>query len=229
MEHLVRIGGAYCGRMERKLGSIGLTEKVWEHLTKWWGRVLKIPSWLIFLGGAVIGGLLVAVVMWREMPPLVGVLVGSIISGAFGLIIALEARRIQLAATTWSRRFQAHQEAFALWHQCWSVVHEQDQEKRRRTLNKAHDWWLNNCLYLSEDARNSFARMISAVRMHKMFLEARQGSEQWKKQVIENWDLIAETGQIIIRSSSSHISDDVLRRLGPPDPYGSETRKKPDN
>ena len=125
--------------METQLGPTGQTEKGREHLRKWWARVLKVPPGLIFLGGAVIGGLLVAVVAWREMPPLVGVLVGAIISGAFALIIALEARRIQLAATTWARRFQAHQEAFSLWHQCWSVVHEQDQEKRDQTLNKASE------------------------------------------------------------------------------------------
>jgi hypothetical protein len=215
--------------METKLGMIDQIEKVRENLRKWWTRILKVPSELIFLGGAVIGGLLVAVVTWREMPPLVGVLVGAIISGAFALIIALEARRIQLAATTWARRFQAHQEAFSLWHQCWSVVHEQDQEKKDRILNEASEWWLNNCLYLSEEARNSFAQMISSVRMHKLFLETRQDSEQWKKQVIENWDFIKGTGQTIIRSSSSHISDDVLRRLGPADPYGSEAQKQPRN
>jgi hypothetical protein len=172
--------------METRLGAIAQAEKARERLRKWWARVLKAPPGLIFLGGAVIGGLLVSVVVWKEMPPLVGVLVGAIISGAFASIIALEARRIQLAATTWARRFQTHQEAFCLWHQCWSVVHEQDQKRKDQTLNEASEWWLKNCLYLSEEARNSFARMISSARMHKLFLETGQGSEQWKKQIIEN-------------------------------------------
>ena len=134
--------------MEKRLGAIPPAEKVREHLGKWWARVLKVPPGLIFLGGAVIGGLLVAVVAWREMPPLVGVLVGAVISGFFASIIALEARRIQLAATTWSRRFQAHQEAFTLWHQCWSVVHEEDKKKKYETLKKAEDWWsIIVCIY----------------------------------------------------------------------------------
>jgi hypothetical protein len=206
------------------LGASTISEKVPEHLRKWWARVLKVPPGLAFVGGVVLGGLLFALVVWREMPGLVGVLVGATISAVVASIVALEARRVQIAATTWARRLEAHQEAFSLWHKCWSVVHEIDQEKRNDTLNEATEWWLNNCLYLSEDARNSFVRMISSVRMHKIFLETKQGSEEWTKRVIENWDLITETGQIIIKSSYSHISDDVIQELGPPNPYGASEK-----
>jgi hypothetical protein len=191
-----------------------------EHLRKLWARVPKVPPGLAFLSGLMLGGLLVAVVTWRELPGLVGVLVGATISAAIASIVALEARRVQLAATTWARRLEAHQEAFSLWHQCWSVVHEKDQKKKDGTLNKARDWWVKNCLYLSEEARNPFV-LIASVQMHSIFLETRHGgSEEWKKQVMENWELITRTGQTIIRASYSHISDDVIQRLGPPNPYG---------
>ena len=118
--------------METQRGAIAQAEKIREHLGKWWARVLKVPPGLIFLGGVVIGGLLVAVVTWREMPPLIGVLVGAIISGAFASIVALEARRVQIVAATWSRRLETHQEAFSWWYRCWRVVHEQSSDKKRR-------------------------------------------------------------------------------------------------
>jgi hypothetical protein len=206
------------------LGASTFTVKAPEHLRKLWARA-QVPPGLAFLSGGVLGGLLVAVVTWREMPGLVGVLVGATISAAVASIVALEARRVQLAATTWARRLEAHQEAFSLWHKCWSVVHEEDQKKRNDTLNETTEWWLDNCLYLSEDARNAFVRMISSVRMHKIFLESKQDSEEWKSRIIENWDLITSTGQLIIKASYSHVSDDVIQGLGPPDPYGG--REKP--
>jgi hypothetical protein len=220
--------------METRLGVIAQTEKVSEHLKKSWARVLKVPPGFILLGGVVIGGLLVAAVSWRDMPGLVGVLVGAAVSAVGASIIALEARRVQLAATTWAKRLEVHQEAFSLWHQCWSVVHEQNQDKKYEVLKKAEDWWFNNCLYLSEDVRNSFKRMTMCVHMHSEILEMGRGKpkeEGWAKEVNDNWDLIVSTGQTIIRRSGSHISDGVIKRLrlGPPDPYGSEVQKKPVN
>jgi hypothetical protein len=207
-----------------------------EHLGKLWARVLEAPPGLIFLGGMVIGGLLVTVVTWREMPPLVGVLVGAIISGAFASIIALEARRIQLAATTWAKRLQAHQEAFSLWHQCWSVVHEQDKDRKYQTLKKAEDWWFDNCLYLSEPARNRFKRMTMSVDMHGAILDIKRNTpkerEKWEKEINDNWNFIQDTGQTIVQGSGSQISDEVIKRmqLGPVlDPYGRRVEQKPAN
>jgi hypothetical protein len=197
--------------------------KLPEHLPELWSRVLKVPPGLAFLGGMVLGGLLFAVVTWRDMPGLVGVLVGATISGAVASIVALEARRVQIAAATWSRRLEVHQEACSLWHQCWSVVHERDQQKKYEIIRKTEDWWFNNCLYLSEVTRSSFKRMTMSVYMHSEILEMGRGKpkeEGWAKQVSENWDLIAATGQIIIQGSGGHISDEVIKRLGPSDPYG---------
>jgi hypothetical protein len=194
----------------------------------------RIPPGLTFLAGFLLGGLLLALVTWREMSGLVGVLVGATISAAAASMVALEARRVQLAAPIWSRRLEVHQEAFSLWHQCWSVVHEQDRQKKYQTLKKAEDWWLANCLYLSDNARNFFKEMIMSIHMHSEFLEMERGKpkeEGWAKRVNDNWDLIVATGQTIIRGSGSHISDDVIERLklGPADPYGSEVQNKPGN
>jgi hypothetical protein len=160
--------------------------KVPDHLKNLWAGVLKVPPGVAFLGGVVLGGLLFALMTWRKMSGLVGVLVGATISAAVASVVALEARRVQLAAPTWSRRLQVHQEAFSLWHQCWSVVHEQDQDKKYKILKEAEVWWFNNCLYLSEHARNSFKRMIMSVHMHSTILEIGRGKpkeEGWAKQV----------------------------------------------
>jgi hypothetical protein len=60
--------------------------------------------------------------------------------------------------------------------------------------------------------------------MHSEILEMGRGKpkeEGWAKRVNDNWDLIVATGHTIIQGSGSHISDDVIERLGPADPYGS--------
>jgi hypothetical protein len=205
--------------------------KLREQLRKHWRRVLKSSPGLVFLGGVVLGGLFVAVLTWREMPALVGVLVGATISAVVASIVALEARRVQLAASTWSRRLEVHQEASSLWHQCWSVVHEPDQEKKYEVLNKAEAWRFNNCLYLSESARASFKKMTMSVYMHSTILEmgrCKAKEEGWAKEVNDNWNSIVATGQTIIQGSGSHVSDDVIKRLqlGLSDPYGSEAQEK---
>lgn len=95
----------------------------------WWGRPAEGPNWEeptwriaayppgpgakiaklshyfrergpAFLAGLLLGGLLVAAVTWREMSGLAGVLVGATISAVAASLVALEARRVQLAATT---------------------------------------------------------------------------------------------------------------------------------
>jgi hypothetical protein len=196
-----------------------------EDSRKLWRRALTAPPWLVFLGGLGVGGTIVAAVTWKDMPAaslgLVGVLVGAAISSAVALIVALEARRVQVGAATWSKRLQAHQEAFSLWHQCWGVVYEQDESEKKEVLGKAQEWWLDNCLYLSEDARNSFRRMIMAVNMHSEILEMGRGrprSEGWSNKVERSWEMIEATGQIIVRGSGSSIADDVIERLAPPRP-----------
>jgi hypothetical protein len=196
-------------------------------LNQLWARLVKIPPGLVFLGGMVLGGCLVAVVTWREMPGLLGVLVGASISAFVASIVALEARRVQIAASTWAKRLEVHQEAFLLWHRCWNVVHDQDEDKKHETLRKAEDWWFENCLYLSESTRTSFKKMIKSVQMHSHILEIGRGQpreEGWAKEVNDNWDRIIKVGQTVIQGSGSHISDDVIERLGPADPYGGETQ-----
>ena len=128
-----------------RLGARELRERAnsERQLKKLWKGALTAPPWLVFLGGLVVGGAIVAAVTWKDMPAaslgLVGVLVGAAISSAVALIMALEARRVQIGAATWSKRLQAHQEAFSLWHQCWGVVYEPDENKKKEVLRKAQD------------------------------------------------------------------------------------------
>jgi hypothetical protein len=193
-------------------------------LSKLWKRAITAPPWLVFLGGLVVGGAVVAAVTWKDMPAasigLVGVLVGATISAGVAWIVALEARRVQIGAATSAKRLQAHQEAFAIWHQCWDVVHEQDQDKKSETLERAQEWWLNNCLYLSDEARDAFRRMIMSASAHSGILERNlnRSREEWRKELDDNWARIETTGQIIVRGSGSHIADDVIKRLAPPRP-----------
>lgn len=111
------------------------------------------------------------------------------------------------------------------------MVHESDQDKKHEVLKKAEDWWFDNCLYLSENARNSFKKMTMVVNMHSTILKIGSGKpkeEGWAKQVNDNWAFIVATGQIIIQGSGSHTSDDVMKRLqlGPSSPYVNEAQKK---
>lgn len=86
---------------------------------------------------------------------LFGVVIGAIIVEFSHHQSARDERRHQLKLAALDRRLQSHQEAFSLWRRL--MVDMGDQEKLTKTVLDCQEWWNNNCLYLSADARQAFS------------------------------------------------------------------------
>ena len=91
------------------------------------------------------------------------------------LLEELKARhQLRLAAV--DRRLQAHQEAYALWRKLIFT----SQDSIHTVVIECQDWWNNNCLYLSHEAREAFRDAFFAAHTHDDLLKSRPGAEAIK-------------------------------------------------
>lgn len=97
---------------------------------------------------------------------LAGVGIGALIARG----TARAGQQAQLTASIWPQRMRAHQDAFLHWRRCSEVVHAAEDD-RTPVLSAAQLWWDENCLYLSEEASEQFAKMLLRVRMHRGLVE----------------------------------------------------------
>jgi len=63
-------------------------------------------------------------------------------------------RKDQFRLAALDKRLEKHQEAFTLWHELFSLVH--NKEERTDKVLECQDWWFKNCLYLDPKARSAF-------------------------------------------------------------------------
>ncbi len=85
---------------------------------------------------------------------LIGVVIGSLISEGSHYLSAREERRNQLRLAALDRRLQAHQEAFSFWKRIMNNL--SNPVKEGQIVIACQEWWDNNCLYLTPDAREAF-------------------------------------------------------------------------
>ena len=83
--------------------------------------------------------------------------IGTILSAFINRSSAREleniAQRNRLRLAAIDRRLEAHQQAFAL---LWKLVDQRASEISSDHTRKCESWWADNCLYLTEEARNAF-------------------------------------------------------------------------
>lgn len=100
--------------------------------------------------------------------------------------------QLRLAAV--EQRIQAHQEAFALWRKLIGNVHE---DTITKVVMECQEWFNNNCLYLSAEAREALSDAYFAAHMHSSLLADRSNPEAVK----ENWDKIMGLGAKIVQAA----------------------------
>lgn len=122
-----------------------------------------------------------------------GVVVGALIAVASQSWSGVLERRHQLRLAAAERRLEAHQQAFALWRKLISAVH--DEKKTFEVVAECQEWWNNNCLYLSPDAREKFRFAYVCAASHKDYVKDRNNP----KLVTDNWANITDAGQAIVR------------------------------
>jgi hypothetical protein len=79
-----------------------------------------------------------------------GALIGSL--ATIGIARAQRREVLRLAAV--KKRLAAHQEAFALWFELLTSIH--DPIKSTDAVVKCQTWWRQNCLYLEPKSRQAF-------------------------------------------------------------------------
>jgi hypothetical protein len=156
----------------------------------------KIAKW----GGLVVLG--VAAFFFAQQLPNVstdalaglgGVVVGSLITVAAQYWSGVLERKHQLRLAAAEKRLEAHQQAFALWRKLISNVHKES--KIHEIVGECQEWWNNNCLYLSPEAREKFRYAYICAASHGDFVKDRTNP----KLVRENWQNVADAGPALVR------------------------------
>jgi len=101
--------------------------------------------------------------------------------------------RLRLASL--DKRLEIHQKAYTLWLKLLRNVH--NKEKLNDVVIECQNWWYENCLYLSENARTAFNRAYLAAPLHRTILDTKEPGDAVNK----NWDLIESCGEIILKSA----------------------------
>ncbi len=189
-------------------------ERAWSKGTR------SAPIWLVVSGSLVIGALAGlpagATREWTgALIGLLGVVLGGAIAGVTSFALERDRRRSQIALATWVERVRAHQEALSRWPRIRDTAHEEDAEKRKQTVSEAQNWWLNNCLYMSEDAREGFLIAYSAADNHQVFLNSlqKQDNEAVREILARNWERILSLPRILIECAGCHVTDQMLREI----------------
>lgn len=98
----------------------------------------------------------------------------------------------QLRTIAPDQRIKAHQEAFKLWKNMLSSLHT---EKVSTVVMECQDWYNNNCLYLSKEAREAFSLAYNALAMHNSLLNGGGNNSEIK----QNYCDITDAGEAIIK------------------------------
>lgn len=89
----------------------------------------------------------------------------------------------QLSLAAIDRRMEAHQEAFTLWLDLYHSIHS---DRIGDEVRKCQDWFGNNALYLTAEARIAFQDAYMAAFHHSMLLR----SPVDRSEVQDNWERI---------------------------------------
>lgn len=122
-----------------------------------------------------------------------GVIVGSYISGVVQYATLDANMKQQLRLAVLDKRMQVHQEAFAMWQRLRFT--KRPTKESTQLILDCQEWWNNNCLYLSSDARVAFKKAYIAADYLSQPTDIQAGPEARKKDVE---DLI-RAGEIIVK------------------------------
>lgn len=124
----------------------------------------------------------------------IGVLIGSLITGAATWLAVRENRKLQWSLAALDKRLAVHQEAYSEWKKIMRAVC--GGEDIFNTVLEAEKWWNNNCLYLDPVSRQAFRECVLCVFKSQECLEKTQYKDFMKRNK-ETWNQIMRPGQTI--------------------------------
>ena len=127
----------------------------------------------------------------------IGVLVGSAITGTFQYLISEEEQRLELRIVAINKRLDAHQKAYTLWFRLLFTVQHGDENYTM--VMKCQDWWEENCLFLSPEARKAFQDAYIAAKDLAISIAAHDMNTELLKSTTK---VVKRAGKIIEESAN---------------------------
>jgi hypothetical protein len=94
------------------------------------------------------------------------------------------------------KRLNAHQEAYILW---WGMMENlRSKERIAEVVNRCQKWWVQNCLYLTPEAREAFRKAYHAAILHPE-LVSNHGD---KKEIQDTYNTVREAGRVLVKAVS---------------------------
>lgn len=144
-------------------------------------------------------------------------LLGALIGGGVSILTARmqghQSARTQITASLMLKRAEIHQQGFALWSGFIDASYNHDDAIK--LAEEARSWWIKNCVYLSENAREKFLQSCSAMVNYTDFLNIiRENDKSNIAHILErNHQLIIYTGQALIEGAGGSIASELLESL----------------
>lgn len=101
----------------------------------------------------------------------------------------------QLRMVAAERRMQAHQEAFELWGYLYNAVELPHKRDLQPILDKCTDWYMKNCIFLTDTSRKAFNMARVAAQAHFDF---RNDPQIPRTTFQENWEMLESIGNILL-------------------------------
>ena len=138
----------------------------------------------------------------------VGVLIGSLITGAAAWLAVRENRKLHLSLAALDKRLAVHQEAYSEWKKIMGAVCGGDDIII--TVREAEKWWNNNCLYLDPVSRQAFRECIFVVFNNRQCLKETKYMDFMKSNK-KAWNQIMRPGETIPKGVTlRHFGDKEL-------------------
>jgi hypothetical protein len=126
----------------------------------------------------------------------IGVLVGSAITGIIQYRMSEADRQQQLRVAALDKRLEAHQRAYALWRKL--LFADRSGSEMFDVAKECENWWENNCLYLSPQAREAFCKAYQSATDYASLFKIHADAELVKS----TWQDVESAGKFIVEGAN---------------------------
>ncbi len=113
-------------------------------------------------------------------------------------------------------RLEKHQKAYEIWYNISLNIHAEDNIE---ISNKARDFWIKNCLYLTPKCREAFDNMIhyyNNYEIQKDIWKEAEGKEKKERsrELVDSFNKIISVGRIIQEEvDNSYTEPDTIKEI----------------
>ncbi len=181
-------------------------------------QIYNLASFLLGAGGGI---MLLLIFSDIDIPQplimLIGIIIGSILTFFGNRLLSKQSFKQQLLLANLKKNIVAHQQAFHIWWDIRSNIHNRD--KIFDVVIQAQKWWKQNCLYMLPKSRKAFYDCLIFATSHRDLIEVQNKETDYKKYIKESWDVIVAPGLIIpeeIDMQSFEDQDKLFKLKSPP-------------